>query len=105
MDMRELKFDDASFDVVIDKCAMDALLVTQKDPWDPEPELIEEVGTYLACVSKVLTAKGIYLQISFGQPHFRKMFLDKQLLYQWTFSYKVFGDGLGYHLFVMPKQV
>jgi ubiquinone/menaquinone biosynthesis C-methylase UbiE len=104
MDMRNLEFPAGSFDVVIDKAAMDALLVTQKDPWHPEDELKTEVGKYLDCVSRVLSPNGMYLQISFGQPHFRKMFLQDSNKYGWEFTYKTFGDGLGYFLYIMHKQ-
>jgi EEF1A lysine methyltransferase 4 len=36
MDMTELTFEDRSFDVVIDKAAMDALTTEEGDVWAPE---------------------------------------------------------------------
>ncbi|KAJ1393771.1 S-adenosyl-L-methionine-dependent methyltransferase [Ochromonadaceae sp. CCMP2298] len=40
MDMRMLDFLDKSFDVVIDKAAMDALVVDEGDVWDPNTEYL-----------------------------------------------------------------
>src|SRR5690348_16387845 len=104
MDMIDLQFDSGSFDVVIDKCAMDALLVTRQDHWDPEHELLEESEKYLNGVSKVLKHGGVYLQISFDQPHFRKLFLNHPQKFNWSFSWVQFGGGLGYFLYVMRKN-
>lgn len=33
MDITDMKFDQGSFDVVIEKATLDALLVDEKDPW------------------------------------------------------------------------
>ncbi|KAF7794945.1 hypothetical protein EIP86_006088 [Pleurotus ostreatoroseus] len=41
MDVRELKFDPASFDVAIDKGTMDAMMTAKGDVWDPPEEVIE----------------------------------------------------------------
>lgn len=37
MDMRELSFPDASFDVVLEKATLDAILVEEKTPWEVSP--------------------------------------------------------------------
>ncbi|XP_071394923.1 EEF1A lysine methyltransferase 4, partial [Centroberyx affinis] len=34
MDMRQLSFPDASFDVVLEKATLDAMMVDEKDPWN-----------------------------------------------------------------------
>jgi SAM-dependent methyltransferase len=104
MDMLDLKFENETFDVVIDKCAMDALLVTRKDPWDPEEELLSETAKYLNGVSRVLKPGGIYMQISFDQPHFRKLFLNHPDKFNWSFEYAKFGGGFGYFLYIMRKH-
>ena len=53
MDMLHLEFDSESFDVVLDKGSLDALMVNQGDVWNPKQEVIEraekalsEVGYY-----------------------------------------------------------
>ena len=39
MDMTSMTgFEDATFDVVLDKAAMDALVTDEGDPWNPSPE-------------------------------------------------------------------
>jgi hypothetical protein len=46
MDVRDLKMlkDDESFDIVIDKGTMDALMCDEGDVWNPKPEVIENVS-------------------------------------------------------------
>lgn len=103
MDMKDMQFP-GQFDVIIDKCAMDALLVTQRDPWNPEDEIRKEIDSYLSGVSKFCST--LYLQLSFGQPHFRKIFFcpeEHPDRFEWTFKWEVFGKGFGYHLFVLKK--
>lgn len=51
MDMLELSFDSESFDVVIDKGSIDALMVDQEDVWNPKQEVIKRVEKALAEVN------------------------------------------------------
>lgn len=75
MDMLDLKFESESFDVVIDKATMDALMVDERDVWNPSDSVIESVDTMCRGISRVLKPGGIFLQISFAQPHFRTKYL------------------------------
>ncbi len=77
-DMRDLStlFAPCSFDVVLDKAGIDALVVTEGDPWAPSEEVQEDVGATLQGVSTVLKDGGVFLQVSFQQPHFRKKYLE-----------------------------
>jgi ubiquinone/menaquinone biosynthesis C-methylase UbiE len=75
MDMTKLAFDEASFDVVLDKAAMDALVVEEGDVWDPEVSVIETVHQMCTSVRRVLVPGGRHIQISFAQPHFRTKYL------------------------------
>jgi SAM-dependent methyltransferase len=75
MDMTQLSFPPHSFDVVLDKAAMDALVVDEGDVWDPIPEVVEVVDSMCNSIQSVLKPYGIYLQISFAQPHFRSKYL------------------------------
>lgn len=59
MDMLELAFDSDSFDVVLDKGSIDALMVDQGDVWNPKQEVISrvekaisEVGFLIDCTLK-----------------------------------------------------
>ncbi|KAM7400742.1 hypothetical protein PAMA_005096 [Pampus argenteus] len=38
MDVRELSFPDASFDVILEKATLDAIMVEEKTPWEVSPE-------------------------------------------------------------------
>ena len=75
MDMTNLTFEDHTFDVVIDKAAMDALVVEEGDVWDPEQNVIDTVHRMCVGVRRVLVEGGKHIQISFAQPHFRTKYL------------------------------
>jgi hypothetical protein len=75
MDMCKLAFEAGSFDVVIDKASMDALLVNEGNVWDPSTEVISSVDEMCRGISQVLSPQGCFLQISFSQPHFRTKYL------------------------------
>ncbi|CBJ29213.1 conserved unknown protein [Ectocarpus siliculosus] len=75
MDMLALAAEDASFDAVVDKAAMDALMVDKGDPWNPDPATIEQSHRMCAEVSRVLVSGGVFVQLSFEQVHFRRKFL------------------------------
>ncbi len=38
MDIKDLKFESGSFDIVIEKATLDALLVGERDPWSLSSE-------------------------------------------------------------------
>ncbi|KAF8825847.1 hypothetical protein HHX47_DHR6000712 [Lentinula edodes] len=42
MDVRDLKFDDSSFDVAIDKGTMDAMMTAKGDIWNPPQQVVED---------------------------------------------------------------
>ena len=54
MDMLDLAFDSDSFDVVLDKGSVDALMVDQGDVWNPKQEIISRVETAIAEVSLLM---------------------------------------------------
>ena len=57
MDMTALLFPEDSFDVVLDKAAMDALLVDEGDCWAPEPRVVRDVHRMCASIARVLNPK------------------------------------------------
>ena len=76
MDMTDLKYDTGSFDVVIDKAAMDAIMVDEGDVWNPDDNVIDLVDKMCSGIDRVLHPfHGVHLQISFAQPHFRTKYL------------------------------
>lgn len=38
MDIRHLSFPDASFDVILEKATLDAILVEERSPWEMSPQ-------------------------------------------------------------------
>jgi SAM-dependent methyltransferase len=75
-DMTDLRFDTGSFDVVLDKASMDALMVSEGDVWAPNEDTVHATDRMCHGVSRVLKdATGRFVQISFAQPHFRTKYL------------------------------
>eukprot|EP01041_Mallomonas_annulata_P000997 gene997-1961_t len=124
MDMLHLEFDSSSFDIVIDKATMDALMVDEGDVWNPQTNVIESVHVMCAGISQVLVPGGVFLQISFAQPHFRTKYLmniwksDSNINpydptigfcseYDWMLSYKPIElekGCLSYFMYIMSKS-
>ncbi|CAN0384949.1 unnamed protein product, partial [Laminaria digitata] len=75
MDMLSLDLPDGSVDAVVDKAAMDALIVDKGDPWNPDTGTIERAHRMCSEVSRVLAPGGVFVQLSFEQEHFRKKLL------------------------------
>jgi ubiquinone/menaquinone biosynthesis C-methylase UbiE len=73
-DMSAIETD--SFDMVIDKGVMDALVTDEGDPWRPKPEVVEYTRKMCREVYRIMRPNGgIFVQISFAQPHFRRLYL------------------------------
>ena len=126
-DMSE--FPNDSFDVVIDKAAMDALMTREGDVWNPDQLVIDQSRAMCQHISRILKSGGHHLHISFAQPHFRKKYLlglhptsdddavvEKQQQddaysneFGWSFCVETIAgdenDGCFHHfLYIMTKQ-
>lgn len=122
MDIRDLKFDNESYDAIIDKGiresrafrddfllkwgeyhlgTMDALMCDRGDVWDPSEELINDVKGEVDEVQRVLKVGGTFLYITFGQPHFRKRHLERDC---WNIDIKTMGDAFHYFFYTMVKE-
>ncbi|KAA0156604.1 hypothetical protein FNF27_01255 [Cafeteria roenbergensis] len=66
------------FDAVIDKAAMDAMLAGKGDVWDPPTDLLEQAHAVCKGTAEALRPGGVYLQVSFAQPHFRRPYLEQE---------------------------
>ncbi|KAF2542925.1 hypothetical protein F2Q68_00028888 [Brassica cretica] len=101
-DMLDLPFDTECFDVVIEKGTMDVLFVDAGDPWNPRQETVSKVMATLDGVHRVLKPDGIFISITFGQPHFRRpLFMDPK--FNWSMEYNTFGDGFHYFFYILRK--
>lgn len=65
-----------SFDIVLDKCAMDAIWSDGGSLWDPEEKTVSDITSCVKEFHRVLKPGGTFIFISFGQPHFRKPLLS-----------------------------
>ena len=99
-DVRDLKeFSDDTFDVVIDKACIDALVCDEGDPWNPNNETKDDVDATLNAVVRVLKNTGRFISIGFQQPHFRKRYLiSPKNKYGWESTIETFeiDVGMGY---------
>ncbi|XP_023330813.1 methyltransferase-like protein 13 isoform X2 [Eurytemora carolleeae] len=71
MDMSIMSFKDKAFDIVVEKCTLDSLLVTAESPWDLDSKQHKLVGRVLKEIKRILNPGGTFISITFSQPHFR----------------------------------
>ncbi|XP_068699197.1 EEF1A lysine methyltransferase 4-like [Montipora foliosa] len=102
MDITKLSFDQSSFDVVLEKASIDALLVEEADPWSPSENARMTMDCVFSQVSQILTTGGRFISITFSQPHFRKPLLAKSQ-YGWSISTSTFGESFHFFFYVMEK--
>lgn len=74
--MFELPFTDESFDVVIEKGAIDVIFTESKSAWNPPEEVCKKMESACKEIFRVLKNKGRFFSITFTQPHFRRRFFD-----------------------------
>ncbi|EGF79706.1 hypothetical protein BATDEDRAFT_25429 [Batrachochytrium dendrobatidis JAM81] len=92
-----------SFEYAIDKGTLDALLTRKHDPWNPPPDLCQDISNYISQVSRMLSSGGILLHITFAQPHFRKRFLEIPEFKVSTLTLEGKGGGFEYFAYVCQK--
>ncbi|PLW14292.1 hypothetical protein PCASD_03664 [Puccinia coronata f. sp. avenae] len=100
-DVRHLPFADSSFDAAIDKGTMDALMCAKGDVWDPPKEVVENCKMEVDEVARILKPGGVFIYITFGQPHFRKKHLERSGI--WEIEVIELGDMFHYYCYVMKK--
>jgi len=111
-DMRRLTYPAASFDAYLDKAAMDALLADGGDTWSPPEGLLATAASVMAEAARVLVPGGVYLQVSFSQPHFRSLYLRPALTHAAggaladgfaSLERRDVASGFGYFAYAMRK--
>ncbi|PWN42116.1 S-adenosyl-L-methionine-dependent methyltransferase [Ceraceosorus guamensis] len=96
-----------SWDIVIDKATLDALMATGpgESVWDPSPEVRRNVALEVDGVMSLLKpATGKFIYLTFAQPHFRTPYLSRP---GWDLEVKTLESTAGtfpYYLFVMSKR-
>lgn len=71
MDMTQITEPDESFDIVIEKTTLDSLLAGERSQWNVRQETRKKIEDTLCHISRVLKTGGIFLSLTFAQPHFR----------------------------------
>ncbi|KAK6441300.1 hypothetical protein LTR95_002467 [Oleoguttula sp. CCFEE 5521] len=90
-----------SVDVAFDKGTLDAFI--HGSPWDPPDEVKESTGRYMQAVHRVLKSDGVFLYITFRQPHFIKPLLNAADL--WKMQMETLGgeSSFDYFAFILKK--
>ncbi|KAL2400001.1 hypothetical protein ABEF93_004178 [Exophiala dermatitidis] len=105
-DVRDMKsqIPDDSVDVAFDKGTLDAMI--SGSPWDPPKVVRENVGRYLDEVARVLRPGGVFLYVTFRQPHFMRPLLTRDQT--WSLHLEELNDeqggSFGYFGWVMEKK-
>ncbi|XP_054756592.2 EEF1A lysine methyltransferase 4-like [Lytechinus pictus] len=102
MDIKDLKFPDCSFDVVLEKGTLDALVANEKDPWNISEEGFDVMNQSLTQVSRVLKPAGRFLSLTFAQPHFRRPLLARSV-FKWDIELVILGEQFHFFFFAMEK--
>ncbi|KAK8883191.1 Endothelin-converting enzyme 2 [Tritrichomonas musculus] len=97
--LERFPYSDSSFDFALDKATLDALITEKADKWEPDPEAFEISEKYFKEVDRVLKPDGIFIQISFGQPHFRRKLFERDI-YNWDVEVQTIQPGQGFHFFL-----
>ena len=92
-----------SFDVALDKGTMDALMAEGKgsSPWNPSEKVVQDVESMLRGVDGLLKEGGSMIYITFGQPHFRRKYLEA--VEGWNVETRALGDMFHYFVYVATK--
>ncbi|KXL50011.1 hypothetical protein M433DRAFT_74677 [Acidomyces richmondensis BFW] len=91
-----------SIEVAFDKGTLDAMI--HGSPWDPPEDVKENASRYMNEVARVLNDNGVFLYITYRQPHFVKPLLNQDQL--WNLTMEVLRENensFEYYAFVMKK--
>jgi hypothetical protein len=112
-DVRDMTgIESKSVDVAFDKGTLDAMIYGS--PWSPPEEVMENSGRYMNEVGldgvnewrvhanddkvrRVLKDDGVFLYITYRQPHFIKPILNRAN--EWDLTMEVMGDGASFEYF------
>jgi len=103
-DMRDLSsIPSNSIGVVIEKAAIDSLTVNEKSQWTMSKSATHDVHLTLKHVFRVLKNGGVFVSISFTQPHFRLPYYIDDFLYDWSVRVHRIGSDFHHFVYVMVK--
>jgi len=91
----------SSFDAIVDKAAMDAVVSDEGDPWAPNEETKKTVAALCAHAKRVLRRDGLLVQVSLQQKHFRQRLMTNDLKLHNVIDLPM---GLGYFIYVWRRN-
>jgi SAM-dependent methyltransferase len=97
--MEPFPFQSGAFDFAFDKGTLDSLIVDGADKWEPEDEVYETAAQYLREIARVLAPGGVFVQISFGQPHFRRRLFERDE-FHWKVDVHTLAPAHSFHFFM-----
>ncbi|EMR68848.1 putative methyltransferase type 11 protein [Eutypa lata UCREL1] len=104
MDVRRMEnLSSESIDVAFDKGTLDAMI--HGSPWSPPDDVLENTGQYIRETFRVLKSDGIFLYVTYRQPHFVKPLLSPEGT-TWDINVEVLGGSgstFQYHAFTLKK--
>ncbi|GJC85457.1 EEF1A lysine methyltransferase 4 [Colletotrichum liriopes] len=92
-----------SVDVAFDKGTLDAMI--HGSPWSPPPDVRDNTARYLREVHRALRDDGVFLYVTYRQPHFMRPLLNADAL--WDLDMDVLSGGesaFDYYGFVLRKK-
>jgi SAM-dependent methyltransferase len=92
-------FESESFDFALDKGTLDALIVDRADKWEPDDDVYETAAQYFREVRRVLSPAGLFVQVSFGQPHFRNRVFERPE-FNWDLAVHTLAPARSFHFFI-----
>ncbi|KAK9383001.1 S-adenosyl-L-methionine-dependent methyltransferase [Kockiozyma suomiensis] len=104
MDVRDMhEFTDGKFDVAIDKGTLDAFLSYTGSVWTIPDHIKESASKYMDETNRILKPDGKMLYISYRQPHFARLIIDRPY---WKMEAETISDPGGsfdYFGYVLQK--
>ena len=97
--MEPFPYEPGTFDFALDKGTLDALIVDRADKWEVCDDVHETAATYFREVTKCLKPGGVFIQISFGQPHFRRRLFQKEE-FDWDVNVHTLDPTHSFHFFI-----
>lgn len=70
------------------------------DPWNPPASIVADCKAEVDEVIRVLKPDGVFIYLTWGQPHFRKPLLARP---GWQIETVEFGDGFAHFCYVMRR--
>ncbi|TPX15038.1 uncharacterized protein E0L32_004868 [Thyridium curvatum] len=99
----ENSIDSGAVDVAFDKGTLDAMI--HGSPWNPPDDVKDNTGKYIREVFRILKDDGVFLYVTYRQPHFIRPLLNCEGT-SWDIDMEVLGSGessFAYHGFILRK--